>query len=109
MALVQFAGAGDVYLAYSVSTDPVNISVVKPGPGLAFQAISFQDAQLVISGVPTAGIEPWVKSMNGPLDVNPLTLPAVDLSPGTYTVYLLVTPAGRLDSYYLGMASLVIP
>lgn len=89
MALVQFAGAGDVYLAYSVSTDPVNISVVKPGPGLAFQAISFQDAQLVISGVPTAGIEPWVKSMNGPLDVNLCwSLPRAD--------WILIISAWRL-------------
>ena len=47
--------------------------------------------------------------VNGPIDVNPFTLPATNLLPGIYTVYLLVTPAGRLDSYYVGTASFIIP
>ncbi len=109
VALAQFAAAVDLYLAYSVSTDSVNIFVAKPGVGLTFQAFSFQDAQRILSGVPVAGIEPWMNGVTGPVDVNPLTLPVADLSAGTYTVYLLVTPSGRLDSYYFGRASFVIP
>jgi glucose/arabinose dehydrogenase len=107
VALGQFSGAVDMYLAYSVSTDPLNISMVKPD--LTLQAFSLQDAQQVLSGLPVAGVEPWMKNVTGPIDVNPLTLPVASLSPGTYTVYLLITPAGRLDSYYLGKASFVVP
>jgi hypothetical protein len=50
-----------------------------------------------------------MKNVTGPIDVNPLTLSVTKLSPGIYTVYLLVTPSGRLDSYYLGKASFVVP
>lgn len=107
VALAQFTAPVDLYIAYSVSTDPANIFLVKPD--LTFHAFSFQDAQQVLSGVPVAGIEPWMKNVTGPIDVNPLTLPVTKLSPGIYTVYLLVTPSGRLDSHYLGMASFVVP
>ena len=59
--------------------------------------------------MPVAGFELWMTNVTGPIDANPLTISSADLSPGTYTVYLLVTPSGRLDSYYLGEASFVIP
>ena len=107
VALAQFTAPVDLYIAFSVSTDPTNIFLVKPD--FSFQAFSLQDVQQVLSGVPVAGIEPWMTNMTGPIDANPLTLSVADLSPGLYTVYLLVTPSGRLDSYYLGEASFVIP
>jgi hypothetical protein len=107
VALGEFSAAVDMYLAYSVSTNPVNIFMVKPD--LTVQAFSFQDARQVLSGVAVAGAEPWMKDVTGPIDVNPLTLSVSDLSSGIYTVYLLVTPSGRLDSYYLGSASFVVP
>jgi len=107
LALAQFTAPVDLYVAYSVSTDPANIFLAKPD--FSFHAFSLQDAQQVLSGVPVAGIEPWMTNVTGPIDVNPLTLSVADLAPGIYTVYLLVTPSGRLDSYYLGEASFVIP
>ncbi len=107
VALAQFTAPVDLYIAYSVSTDPAIIFLVKPD--FTFHAFSLQDAQQVLSGVPVAGIEPWMKNVTGPIDVNPLTLSVTKLSPGIYTVYLLVTPSGRLNSYYLGKASFVIP
>ncbi|MFI5294608.1 MAG: PQQ-dependent sugar dehydrogenase [Thermodesulfovibrionales bacterium] len=107
VALARFTAPVDLYIAYSVSTDPANIFLVKPD--FTFHVFSFQDARQVLSGVPVAGIEPWMKNVTGPIDVNPLTLSVTKLSPGIYTVYLLVTPSGRLDSHYLGMASFVVP
>lgn len=89
--MVQFAGAGDVYLAYSVSTDPVNISVVKPGPGLSGHLISGRSIGHIRSA--DGGYRTMGEKHERPFRCQPL----------------LVTPAGRLDSYYLGMASLVIP
>ncbi|TAN39743.1 MAG: hypothetical protein EPN25_10340 [Nitrospirae bacterium] len=107
LALAQFTAPVDLYIAYSVSTDPTNVFLVRPD--LSIQTISIQDAQQLLSGQPAPGIEPWQNNVAGPVDVNPFTLPATDLSAGIYTVYLLVTPAGRLDSYYLGNAAFVIP
>ncbi len=107
VALAQFTAPVDLYAAYSVSTDPANIFLMKSD--LTFQAVSFQDVQQVLSGVAVAGIDPWMKNVTGPIDVNPLTLSVTKLSPGIYTVYLLVTPSGRLDSHYLGKASFVVP
>ncbi|MHB8881081.1 MAG: PQQ-dependent sugar dehydrogenase [Thermodesulfovibrionales bacterium] len=107
LALAQFTAPVDLHIAYSVSTDPLNIYLVKPD--LSIQPFSIQDAQQLLSGQPVPGIEPWLNNVAGPIDVNSFTLPATDLSAGIYTVYLLVTPAGRLDSYYLGTATFVIP
>jgi len=107
IALAQFAAPVDLYIAYTVSTGPVNISLLKPD--FSFQAFSPQVARQLLSGVAAAGVEPWMTNVTAPIDANPLTLSVAYLSPGIYTVYLLVTPSGRLDAYYLGETSFVIP
>ncbi len=107
VATGQFSGAVDIYLAYSVSTDARNVFLVKPD--LTIQAFPNEAALQVLSGVAVAGAEPWMKNVTGPVDANPFTLPTAALSPGTYTAYMLVTPSGRLDAYYLGTASFVVP
>jgi hypothetical protein len=107
VALAPFDAAVDVYIGYSVSTDPDSIFIL--GPDLLFGTFTVEEAQQVVEGTPVAGIEPWKADAALPIDVNPVTLPAADLTPGAYTVYLLVTPSGRLDSYYLAQTSFVIP
>jgi len=107
IALAQFAAPVDLYIAYTVSTGPVNISLLRPD--FSFQAFSPQVARQLLSGVAAAGVEPWMTNVTAPIDANPLTLSVAYLSPGIYTVYLLVTPSGRLDAYYLGETSFVIP
>lgn len=81
------------------------LKVAAHGLLLAAVLLSMQrEAAAVVTAWPNIS---FIKVSSGL--VNPLTLSVADLSPGIYTVYLLVTPSGRLDAYYLGETSFVIP
>jgi hypothetical protein len=82
------SGPVDIYFAiFSADVDPDNVYILKSDYTL--QSLS-------------QGFFPWKKNISGPIDeklfgdISTLALP-----PGTYTLYLAVTPAGSLDHYYL--------
>lgn len=88
IALGQFSGRVDIYFAIKApSIDPDNVYLLTDSN--VFRPVS-------------AGLRPWIANTFG--DINePLLgdVAASALPPGSYSLYLLVTPAGRLDSYFL--------
>ena len=95
IALSEFSGPVDVYLALSApDIDPHNIYILKSDN-------TFQ--------LPSAVLEPWKGNTTGPID-EPLfgDIPTSLLPAGTYYLYLAVTPAFSLDTYYLWTTYFVI-
>ncbi len=95
VGLGKFSGPVDIYFAiFMPAIDPVNIYI------------------LTQSGVQTldnAGLVPWIPNTLGSLYV-PLTqnIPVSQILPGTYTLYLVVTPAGNLGSFYFWQTSFTL-
>jgi hypothetical protein len=95
VGLSKFSGPVDIYIAiFMPAIDPVNIYILTP------------------SGVQTldnVGLVPWISNTLGSLYV-PLTqnIPVSQIPSGTYTLYLVVTPAGNLGSFYFWQTSFTL-
>ncbi len=101
ISLNQFAGSVDVYGAYKISTDPDHVNILMPG-SISFAAFTLSEiAAALSSGMPPAGAHPWKANTSGPINESLFDLPVSNIPQGAYSVYLLVTPAGNLESYYL--------
>jgi hypothetical protein len=101
VGLDQFSEPVNIYGAYSLSTSPNVVNVLKPG-GKTFQTLTIAQVLNAFStGVPPAGIQPWLSGVTGPVNENLFNTPVFTLPEGTYMVYLLVTPVGDISSYYL--------
>ncbi len=107
VGFAPFAGPVDIYLAYVLSTAPTTLNNVKPD--LSFQSFSFNDVvQALSTGIPPAGAVPWMQNTLGPVASSLYGLmPVSSLPRGTYNVYILVTPPGILNKYYLWSTSFV--
>lgn len=95
--LDQFSAPVDIYFAISApALDPVNLFILTP-QGL--QAIA------------QAGLVPWLSNTSGNIYVPPVLfleeLSTSLIPPGTYTLYLAVTPTGSLSTYYIWQANFV--
>jgi hypothetical protein len=87
-----FSGEVDVYLGIYASVLGPDIYLVTPGG---------------VQMLGQAGLVPWqVNVRNASIDFGPL--PVWTLPPGTYTVYLLATPPGSLNSFYLWYSTFTI-
>jgi hypothetical protein len=95
IGLNQFTGPVDIYLALSApAIDPNNIYLITPN---GFQPLS-------------AGLFPWKQNVTAAIDEKLFgDIQISSLPTGTYYFYLLVTPAGNLNNYYLWSTDLVIP
>ncbi len=104
-ALGQFLSPMDVYAAYGVSTDPDKLYILKSDNTV--QALSFSDViKAIASAVVPAGSEPWKIGTLGPINETiEDNIPVANLAPGTYTLYLLTTPAGSMSNFYLWRTS----
>jgi len=98
IALDQFSGLVDIYFGiYAPSIDAGNVYLLTSSGTL--EAVS---VQALTSSLSSSGITPWVSNSSGEIIAPVLGDRSVAALPsGTYYAYLLVTPAGRLDSYYL--------
>jgi hypothetical protein len=110
IGLYRFAGLVDIYGAFIVSANPQTVNVLDPS-GSSFSSFTIGEiANALSTGVLPAGAQPWKASTTGPIDESLFgTISISTLPSGTYTAYLLVTPAGSLSSYYLWMTTFVIP
>jgi glutamine cyclotransferase len=90
--LAAFSEPVDLYFGlYVPSLDPNNIYIVK-------QDNSFQTV--------AQGLVPWRKNVTTATSESLFgDIPVSSLPPGQYTLYLLATPAGSLNSYYLWSTS----
>jgi hypothetical protein len=97
VGLGQFSGPVDVYFALFVpSIDPNNIYML--GSDYSLQPLLSME------------IEPWKENTFGPIDEYLFgDIPTLLLPSGIYYLYLLVTPADSLDTYYLWSTYFVVP
>jgi len=97
VGLAPFSGPVDIYFGYyAPSIDPQNIYILTMND--TFIPLSVSDPL-------HEGPSPWKINVSGGVNESLASalgnIPVASLPPGTYTAYLLVTPAGSLDSYYL--------
>ncbi len=109
IGLNEFSGSVDIYGAFTVSTDPLHVNILNSN-GTSFTSFSISDIMNALStGVPPAGAGPWRANVTESINEDLFNMPVSSIPPGSYTVYLLATPAGSLNSYYLWITSFVIP
>ena len=92
--LGPYAVPVDVYAAFIVSTNPLNVVNIRPD--LTFENITFSEvAQALSTGVVPAGVVPWMSNMSTEINTTLFSnVPVSNIAPGQYTAYLLVTPHG---------------
>jgi hypothetical protein len=85
-----FSGPVDVYVGiYAPSIDPDHVYILMPD-NVTLQPMTSSTA-----------LTPWVAGTLGNISKSVFgTIPVSALPAGTYSFYLVVTPAGSLDSYY---------
>lgn len=109
VGLDQFSEPVDIYGAFSLSMNPNIVNILKPG-GKTFQALTVAQVLSAFStGVPPAGIQPWLSGVTEPVNESLFNTPLFTLPEGTYTVYLLVTPVGDISTYYLWITNFSAP
>jgi hypothetical protein len=87
VGLAPFAGAVDIYLGvYAQPIDPSTVYLFAPDDSLHAS---------------DSGLIPWQENVAGPVSESIYgELPTFTLPSGDYTLYLMVTPAGRLGPYH---------
>jgi streptogramin lyase len=95
VGLPQFSGPVDVYFGiFAPSIDPNNVYLLKS-----------DDTLQPLSG----GLLPWQSNISGNINDSLFgNIPISSLPPGTYTFYLVVAPAGSLNSFYLWSTSITV-
>lgn len=110
VGIEQFEGPVDIYLIFNVSTDPLRIFLLNQN--LTFQPFLIDQvaADLAAGKIP-AGFNPWRRNVTGPISNQSLfgSISTAALPKGAYTLFLLVTPTGSLESHFLWLTSFVIP
>lgn len=89
IGLGAFAGPVDLYLGfYAPALNPMAFYIFTASGG--------------VQDVYTAGLAPWRRDVRGPVNATLFSgLRTAILPPGTYTFYLLATPADSLESWWL--------
>ncbi|SPQ01121.1 hypothetical protein NBG4_430016 [Candidatus Sulfobium mesophilum] len=80
---------------------PATVNILKTD--LTFQAFPIEEINEALStGILHAGVQPWRANTTDPIDESLFgAVPMTSLPDGTYSFYMLVTPAGSLNTYYL--------
>jgi hypothetical protein len=93
--LEAFSGPVDIYFGlYAPALDANNVYILKDDG--SYQTLA-------------QGLVPWKSAQTGPLSEDLLTnISVTDLPAGTYTFYLLVSPAGTTDDFYFWNTSITI-
>jgi len=103
-----FSGPVDIYLAFTMPGDPQTLYAVTPD--MTFQPYSLQSIMASMSSgqLPT-GPMPYKANTTGPVSEHLLTMPVSSLPAGTYSVYVLASPAGSITHYYLWSTAFAVP
>lgn len=102
--LDQFSGPVDIYFAcYAPSIDPQNFYILTS---------NYTTMPLSLMDPLHEGLTPWKRDVSSGINESLASklgsIPISSLPTGTYTFSLLVTPAGRLDSYYLWSTAIYV-
>ena len=109
VGLNPFSGSVDIYGAFQVSTSPDYIHVLS-SDNTRFQVFTVEQIlNALSSGVPPHGAEPWKESVTESVSEQIFDLPVLSIPSGAYNIYILVTPSGFLNPYYLWETFFVIP
>lgn len=101
VGLNQFSGPVDIYGAFIVNTNPTIVNVLKPG-ATGFTSFTLNQILAAISlGIPPAGTIPWMTNVTGPISQTLFNTAISNVPSGAYSVYLLVTPTGTFNDFYL--------
>lgn len=105
MNLGQFLSPMDVYAGWGISTDPDKLYFLNSN--YSIQAFAFSEViQALSSGTLPAGVGPWKSAVMEPINETLANgLPVSQLGPGTYTFFLLTTPAGSPANFYIWRTS----
>lgn len=105
IGLNQFSAAVDIYVAFIALADPGNINILNQD-GNTFGPFPLSDiVDGIATGVLPAGVQKWRSNVTGPINEHLFDISFSLIPAGTYNVYVLVTPAGSLLSYYLWSTS----
>jgi hypothetical protein len=103
--LNEFTEAVNMYGAYTVSSNPATVYVLNPD--LSFRAYSIDTiAQALVSGTLPVGVEPLRENITSLFYETFFTMPITGIAPGIYNLYLLLTPADSIQTYYLWKTTL---
>jgi hypothetical protein len=110
IGLNQFSGPVDIYGAFVLASNPTKVNVLNPGPGASFTPFTLNQILTAITlGIVPPGANPWMSGVMGPINAQLVSAPISGIPSGTYTAYLLVTPAGSLNNFYLWITLFTIP
>jgi hypothetical protein len=105
IGLNPFSGPVDIYGAFRVSTDLDHLNVLNPD-GSTFTSFTLSEIlNALATGTPPAGALPWQSNVICSINEHLFDIPVSSIPQGLYTIFLLVTPAGSLDNYYLWTTS----
>ena len=99
----------DIYVAFSVSTDPGNLHILNPDGSL--QVVPFSMVlQSIVNGTLPPGIGPWIgNTMNSINAVLLGSTPVSQIPPGTYSIYLMRAAAGSLANFDIYSTGFTVP
>ncbi len=101
VGLGKFVRPMDLYLAYSLPVEADRVYFMKPDYSVQSYSMAEVAASIAAGRMPQ-GIEPWKKSSTGLINeiiIN--NVPISQVNAGAYAYYLLASPAGTMDRYYL--------
>jgi hypothetical protein len=99
IGMYRTAAPVDIYMAY-IMGNPLVVNVLSPdGSFVPFQLSDILKA--MSTGIPLSGLQPWMPSTVGPVDVDLLNISTSSLPLGEYSAFLFVTQAGVMNNYYL--------
>jgi streptogramin lyase len=104
ISLPAFNSPVDIYGGFTMSADTANIYLLDSAG--SFKPFNMnQIVQDFSMGIVTPGVEKWKTAEAGAIDYSLGDIQISDLTPGIYTVYIVVTPAGSLNNHYLWVTS----
>lgn len=110
IGLNQFTGPVDIYGAFVLSSNPTAVNVLNPGTPTSFTPFTLNQILTAITlGIAPTGANPWMSNVMMPVNAQLVNVPISNIPSGTYTAYLLVTPAGSLNNFYLWVTFFTIP
>lgn len=97
----QFFEPVDIYGAYTVSNDPGHVHVLNPD-GSTFRTFTLSEIiNTLANGTLPENAHPWKSNVLEQIDRQLFKTSVSTIPPGKYTIYLMATPAGNMNSYYI--------
>jgi FtsP/CotA-like multicopper oxidase with cupredoxin domain len=108
VVLNQFGASVDIWGAFTRSADPTKVYILNPD-GTTFSVFTMDEIITALSTkTPPQGADPWITNTLGPINNQLFNISVSDIASGVYNVYLLISPVGDLNNYYLWTTSFLL-